>query len=275
MSQLKLAYVVAAPDLRRDERVTALPGGLAGSFRRLAERGYDGAEIMVGDPDLPEWGSLPELARECRLEIPVLCTGELYGQYGLSFMDPDESVRRRAVETTCQVIDHASRLGAAVNIGRLRGRLRPEVARGTSLGWMYAAFDRISAHAAPRGVILLLEPVAYPFCNLINSTRDGLTAVAKVGRPNFRLMLDVFTMQMEDRSMAEAFREARPRLGHIHLCDSNRLAPGMGIFDFAGIVQAIRESGYRGYVSAEIYQAPDPAIALDRTTAVLLPLVRS
>ena len=75
--------------------------------------------------------------------------------------------------------------------------------------------------------------------------------------------------------MAEAFREARPCLNHIHLCDSNRLAPGMGTFDFARIVQMIRDADYRGFVSAEIYQAPDPAVALDRTTDVLLPLVRS
>ena len=87
-------------------------------------------------------------------------------------------------------------------------------------------------------------------------------------------MLDVFSMHMEDRSMAEAFSEAKPYLKHIHLCDSNRLAPGMGIFNFDHIVTAIKNSGYAGYVSAEIYQAPDARTALDETTKVLMPLVK-
>ena len=88
-------------------------------------------------------------------------------------------------------------------------------------------------------------------------------------------MLDVFTMQMEDSSMAEAFFRGQAILKHIHLCDSNRLAPGMGIFNFDHIVSAIIKSGYEGYVSAEIYQVPDEKYAFDQTTKVLMPLVKS
>jgi sugar phosphate isomerase/epimerase len=275
MGQLKIAYVVATPDLKINERVTALQNGLESSFRKLKEDGYDGAELMIGDPDQVDNALIRRLAREYSLEVPAYCTGEVYGQYGLSFMNPDESVRREAIEKTLKIIDYAATFGALVNVGRLRGRFSPEVPREQSLTWMYAAFERIANYAEPKGVVIILEPVAFPFCNVINSTQDGIKAVKLVGKSSFRLMLDVFSMQMEDSSMAEAFFEAKPYLKHIHLCDSNRLAPGMGIFNFDDIVTSIKRTGYEGYVSAEIYQAPDEKYAFDQTTKVLMPLVKS
>ena len=275
MRQLKIAYVVATSDLKINERVTALQLGLDSSFRKLKEAGYDGVELMIGDPDKVDNSQIERLAREYNLEVPAYCTGEVYGQYGLSFMDPDESVRKEAIEKTLKIIDYAAAFGALVNVGRLRGRFFPNVPREQSLTWMYSAFDRIADYANPKGVVIILEPVAFPFCNVINSTRDGIEAVKRVGKSSFQLMLDVFSMHIEDRSMADAFLEAKAYLKHIHLCDANRLAPGMGIFNFDNIVTAIKKSGYEGYVSAEIYQAPDEKYALDQTTKVLMPLVIS
>jgi len=77
---MKIAYVVATPELKPGERVTALQGDLRESFRKLKERGYDGAELMVGDPQRVDRPLLRRLSQEFHLEIPVLCTGEIYGQ---------------------------------------------------------------------------------------------------------------------------------------------------------------------------------------------------
>jgi len=129
MGRMKIAYVVATPELKPGERVTALQGDLRESFRKLKERGYDGAELMVGDPQRVDRPLLRRLSQEFHLEIPVLCTGEIYGQYGLSFTDPDEAVRDAAQRRACDVIDMAEEYSALVNIGRLRGRLQPAVAR--------------------------------------------------------------------------------------------------------------------------------------------------
>ena len=273
--QFKIAYMVATPDLAGGERVTALQGSTEKCFKLLSHYGYDGAEIMIGDPELLDVDVLRRCAGEYSVEIPVFCTGELFGRYGLSFMDPDESVRDRALKTTFAVIDHASVFGAGVNVGRLRGRFYNGVPRDRSLSWMYSAFERIADYAAPAGVRIILEPVAYPFCNVINTTLDGVDAVLKTGRDNFMLMLDVFTMNMEDPSIEKAFAEALPYLDHIHLCDANRLAPGMGKFDFPALIDSIRAAGYRGYVSVECYQVPDQDQAIARSTQVLMPLVKT
>lgn len=268
-----MAYVVATPELRVEETVTAYQGDMKVAFSKLRELGYDGVELMITDPDRIDRGKIERLSGEYGIEIPALCTGELYGQEHLAFMDPDASVRNEAIRRTKRIIDFGQPFGAQVNIGRLRGRLSREIPRETSLSWMYAAFEEVTDYAAERGVNMILEPVAWFACNNINSTQDGIEVVKKMGRENFRLMVDVFSMNLEDKSMERSFREAKPYLTHIHVCDSNRLAPGRGNFDFGKILDMIKGIGYDGYISVEIFQHPDQDIVMEESIGVLRPLL--
>ena len=272
-STIKIGYMVATPELEVNEAVTAYQGDLKEAFSKLRYFGYDGAELMVLNPDHVDRDEVERLSREYGIEIPVVCTGEVYGQEHLSFMDPDESIRREAIGRTKRIIDFASSFGAQVNIGRLRGRLFVETPQEKSLGWMYAAFEDVTDYAAGRGVTMILEPVAQIFCNNINSTQEGIEVVRKVERENFRLMADIFHMNLEDKSMEKGFRDAKPYLTHIHVCDSNRLAPGRGNFDFKRIIEMIKNIGYNGYISAEILQFPTQDMALEETIRHLKPLL--
>jgi sugar phosphate isomerase/epimerase len=273
VGKIKLGYLVATPELRKDENVTAYQGDMETAFHKLSELGYDGAELMVLDPDFVDRNRVEQLSREYDIEIPVLCTGEVYGQGRLSFMDPDQSIRTEAILRMKKIIDFASPFGAQVNIGRLRGQFSIQIPKETSLAWMYAAFEEVTDYAAGRGVTIILEPVPYIFCNNINSTQDGIAVVKRMGRENFRLMADVFSMNLEDISMERSFNDAKPYLTHIHVCDSNRLAPGRGNLDFGKILSMLKAIGYTGYISAEINQHPDQDIVLEETINVLKPLL--
>lgn len=272
-NKIKVGYLVATPELRIDENVTAYQGDMETAFHKLSDLGYDGAELMILDPDLVDRERVEQLSREYDLEIPVLCTGEVYGQGGLSFMDPDQSVRTEAILRMKKIIDFASPFGAQVNIGRLRGRFSMEIPKETSLAWMYAAFEEVTDYAAERGVTIILEPVPCIFCNHINTTQDGIAVVRRMGRENFRLMVDIFSMNLEDISMERSINDAKPYLTHIHVCDSNRLAPGRGNLDFGKILSVIKAAGYTGYISAEINQHPDQDIVIEEAVKVLRPLL--
>jgi len=271
--KIKLGYLVATPELPIDEKVTAYQGDMETAFQKLGELGYDGAELMILDPDRVDRVRVEQLSGEYGIQIPALCTGEVFGQGGLSFMDPDPSVRAEAILRMKKIIDFASPFGAQVNIGRLRGRFSVEVSKETSLAWMYAAFEEVSDYAAQRGVTIILEPVPYIFCNNINSTRDGIAVVKRMGRENFRLMADIFSMHLEDISMQKSFNDAKLYLTHIHVCDSNRLAPGRGNLDFGKILSILKAIGYSGYISAEINQHPDQDIVVAEAINVLKPLL--
>ncbi|MFM8336344.1 MAG: TIM barrel protein, partial [Opitutaceae bacterium] len=54
---------------------------------------------------------------------------------------------------------------------------------------------------------------------------------------------------------------------HVHFADSNRRAVGLGHTDFAPVIAALREIGYRGYLSAEVFALPDAPRAAEQTIA--------
>ena len=243
------------------------------AFQKISELGYDGAELMILDPDIVDRDRIEQLSREYDIEIPVLCTGEVYGQGGLSFMDPDQSLRTEAILRMKKIVDFATPFRAQVNIGRVRGQFSMDIPKVTSLAWMYSAFEEITDYAAQRGVTIILEPVPYIFCNNINATKDGIAVVKKMGRENFRLMADIFSMNLEDISMERSFNDAKPYLTHIHVCDSNRLAPGRGNLDFGKIIDMLKGIDYTGYISVEINQHPDQGLVIEEAAKVLRPLL--
>ena len=66
---------------------------------------------------------------------------------------------------------------------------------------------------------------------------------------------------------------SKPYLTHIHVCDSNRLAPGRGNLDFGKILSMLKAIGYNGYISAEINQHQDQDIVILEAINVLRPLL--
>lgn len=60
-------------------------------------------------------------------------------------------------------------------------------------------------------------------------------------------------MNIEEKDIAAAVREAGDMLMHFHVGDSNRAAPGMGHIDFLPILQAIKDINYKGFVTMELF----------------------
>jgi len=76
--------------------------------------------------------------------------------------------------------------------------------------------------------------------------------VKEAGRPCVKLMPDLFHMNIEDASFRVAFEAARDHITYIHVADSNRLAPGWGHLPFDEILMILRDTGYDGWLTAEI-----------------------
>ena len=83
------------------------------------------------------------------------------------------------------------------------------------------------------------------------------------------LLADWFHMNIEEVSIESAIRSAGDQVGHVHLADSNRRAAGLGHIPFAPVVAALRDVGYRGYLSAEVLPLPDAAAAARQALAAV------
>jgi sugar phosphate isomerase/epimerase len=235
----------------------AFKGDFEANVHKIAQLGYDGVELAIRDPNLVDGDALLAVTEAQGLSVPAIGTGQAWGEEGLSFTDPEESVREAAIQRVCDHVPFASRTRAVIIIGLLRGIVKPAVEHEQAYAWMVDALRRCSAAAAPGGVRLALEPINRYETSLVNSVPECLELIDAVGADNFGVLADTFHMNIEDASMANSLRQAGPRLFHVHFADSNRWYPGAGHIDFACLARTLREIGYEGYVSIEAMPMPD------------------
>ena len=98
--------------------------------------------------------------------------------------------------------------------------------------------------AANLGVDLCLEVLNQFENHVLNTAEEGVAFVREIGKPNVKVMLDTFHMNIEEDSFSEAIRTAGPLLGHFHTGENNRRVPGKGRLPWREIGSALREIGY-------------------------------
>ena len=199
------------------------------------------------------------------LSIAAIGTGGgwVVNQWTLTHADP--AIRGKAREFIRGMIDLAGGLDAPAIIGSMQGRWDGGVSREQALRWLGEALDDLGEHAARHGVPLLYEPLNRYETNLCNRLGDTAAFLRSLRTKNVRILADLFHMNLEERDLAGALRDAGPLVGHVHFADSNRQAIGLGHTDIAPVIGALREIGYVGYLSAEILPLPDSLTAARQT----------
>jgi sugar phosphate isomerase/epimerase len=244
-------------------------GDLEPNLRRIADLGYDGAELAIRDPSLIDLDSLEKLVRKHNLSVPAIGTGQAWGEEGLSFTDPDKAIRRAAIDRIKRHAPAAARFKAIIIIGLIRGIVKPGVKEGQAMSWLIAALRECSAAAREYGVRLALEPINRYETTLINNTAQGLDLIKQVEADNFGLLLDTFHMNIEEPVIEDSIRICSQHIFHFHVADSNRWYPGAGHLDFKFILNALTAAGYQGYISGEFLPRPDPVTAARQSIAYL------
>jgi len=228
------------------------------SIKKVAKLGFDGAELAVRNPKDLKVENVIKIIKENDLEVPAIGTGQAYGEEGLSFSDPDEAVRKMAVDRIKDQTIFASHFGAQVIIGLIRGKVEESVSQTEAEEWTIDCLRRCTKFAKKYNVRLTLEPVNRYETNFINTLNEGIEFIKRVGASNLGLLADTFHMNIEEISIYDSIIQAKDYISHVHFADSNRWAPGCGHLDFAKIVQALKKINYQGYISAEILPLPDP-----------------
>ncbi len=234
-------------------------GDLETNLARIAGLGYNGVELAIRDPRLIDLDEVERLVRKHNLAVPAIGTGQAWGEEGLSFTDPDASVRRAAIERVKSHVPVAARFKAVIIIGLVRGIVKPGIHHAQAKDWLIEALRDCSEAARPSGTRLALEPINRYETTLINNAAQGLDLIEHVGAVNFGLLLDTFHMNIEEPGIEVSIRLTGDRIFHFHVADSNRWYPGAGHLDFKSILGALFASGYAGFVSGEFMPVPDAA----------------
>ena len=128
------------------------------------------------------------------------------------------------------------------------------------IGWQVESLAAILAEARSRNVRIMYE--------LLGGWRDAPANIRQVLNelPDLLCHLDLGHCNLCGSSPEAMIRAFADRLHHIHLHDNNgqadlHLPPGTGTIDWPAVMQALREVGYDGTITLEIF-SPDPDYAL-------------
>lgn len=175
---------------------------------------------------------------------------------GLHLSHLDCAVRERTGKYLCALVDCCADFGGKVLV--LGSPQQRNILSGVTpeQAWEWATVTVTDAvrRAEERAVVLCLEPLAPAETNFINSAAQAIRFVQQFNSPAMQIVLDVKAMCAEPGPIPEIIRQSWPRFAHFHANDSNLKGPGFGNVDYRPIAAALKEVGYAGYISVEVFQ---------------------
>lgn len=235
----------------------------------VARSGYDGVEVALGaiddDPRRIDDRRAAELGRVAeRAGLAVVGLHWLLAKpAGMHLTTADAAVRRRTVEYLCHLARLCARMGGSVLVLGSPQQRSIVGDRAATFARARDACRTVAEHAGPLGVTLALEPIAPAYADFLTTAAEARELMDAVDHPACRLHLDVCAMSAETKPVPEVIRENAGLFAHFHANDPNLRGPGTGEVDFDVVAEALRDAGYDGWVSVEVFDyTPDgPTIA--------------
>jgi sugar phosphate isomerase/epimerase len=235
-----------------------------------AKVGYAGVEIApftlansVNDISPSERRKIRETAARHGIEIAGI-HWVLVKPEGLYINHPDRSIRERTADYFCDLVDFCADLGGTrMVVGSPKQRnVMLGVSPEQAWDWAASTFRNAVAQAEQREVTICFEPLAAAETNFINTAAEALQFVQQVPSPRFKIILDVKAMCSESKPIPQIIRESWPHFAHFHANDRNLKGPGFGDVDYKPIAAALKEVGYQGFVSVEVFNFDEGAEAI-------------
>ncbi|QPS71636.1 sugar phosphate isomerase/epimerase family protein [Lactococcus garvieae] len=228
------------------------PKNLTEKFQYLKDIGFNGFEID-GKVLVENLAAVKAAVEATGLPISSTCNGYT-GWIG----DTDEKRRQNGLKEITAILEALSEVGGT-------GIVVP-AAWGM---WSYPHFEAfprtaeedfaivsdslkvLDAVAGRTGTKIYLEPLNRYQDHMINVLADSRRYIDKNGFENVEVIADFYHMNMEESDSKIALEEQREKLGHVHLADNHRYAPGTGDIDFKGLFSVLKSNDYKGWLVYE------------------------
>lgn len=228
---------------------TELP--LLARIQAAVVAGFDGVEIQF-PYDLPALQLKEALERVgLPLRLINLPAGDLIsGGPGLAAVPARQTQFDAALQ---QALSYAAMTRPAyVNV--LAGRLAAGVSREQALACLAANLHKSAEAFAVLGIGVLCEainPLDMPGF-LLNTPEQLDELLRAVNHRNLQAQFDLYHMARQGLNIPAGIALLAGRIGHVQFADCpGRGEPGSATLDFPCLLQALRDSGYAGWLGAE------------------------
>lgn len=244
------------------------------ALEALAAEGYRRFEIMAQPPHFDpmmqpdEAHAFARFLRDAGLEVESLNLPSL----DQNMASASKPMREYSIGVYERLIGIAATIGAQAIIV-VTGRVNPLIAppRTDLEGWFADSFARVLRSAERAGIRLLLENIPIG----VHSTAAQLIDFAqRFASPHVGICYDIANAHYIGEDVAVGVHAVKPRLGIVHLSDTNRDRwrhdpIGQGSCDFAAFACALREIGYAKTSMLEIVaeQAVEQTLVSHRQAA--------
>ena len=235
------------------------------SMAHASSLGFDAIELFTASSDALDIVATKTLLEKHQLQLAAVGTGAGKVLHGLTLIDPDAAVRKKAILFIENMISFGASFNAPAIIGSMQGNVSVGFDREQSLHWLAEGLNYLGKHAAALGVELIYEPLNRYETNLINTLSDGAQFLKTNQINHVGLLADLFHMNIEEVDIAASIRAHADFILHVHFADSNRRPVGNGHTNFKEIAKALQEINYQAYVSAEAFPWPSPQEAALQT----------
>ena len=174
---------------------------------------------------------------------------------GFHLTTDDRSVRNKTADYFKCLIELCSDLGGNVMVlgSPLQRNFSPPMTHEQAMENAVEVIKQFTEQLESAQVRLAIEPLGPQEGNFLNHASEARAMIQAIDSPNVRLHLDVKAMSSEGPPIDQIVRENGDWVIHFHANDPNKLGPGMGQVDQAPIFKALKEIGYRGWVSVEVF----------------------
>jgi sugar phosphate isomerase/epimerase len=263
----------------------------ADAVRRLAQIGYRGVEVMADVPHAWPAGLLDEQKQAIRNALAEhhlaisnvnafmmnAISDSRHKYWHPSWIEADRHYRQIRIDHTIRSLSLARELGAPSITTEPGGLVEPGGSWTAALDAFVEALQPVAEQAETEGVLLLVEPEPGL---LIENADQFLEFIDRIDSPAIGLNFDIGHFYCVGDEPSAAIRRLAAYIRHFHLEDiatsrvHHHLIPGEGAIDFPATFRAMREIGYDGWVTVELYpyiDDPDFAArtALARVTQLL------
>lgn len=232
-------------------------------FAAAARDGFRYVEIWYADGRDP--ARLEALLREHGLRMSGMNGDQRY-----ALCDPAHCADYQAeVRASMALAQRLGMPGVALHSNVIEESGHAAVLPHSEIAQLLAAYDNLKAlapEAEALGLRLVIEPLNTVTDHMGNFLRDTETAaelVRAVGSPQVKVLYDAYHMYLNEGRVCETLKAYSDAIGYVHVADApGRHEPGTGAIHYPRVFRTLRETGFDGFVSFELFAETDTSTAV-------------